>query len=116
MRCFYRLQIVADNDAFLSISQVLGVDSTEPEGFWILELTEEASDPYSDPFNKFLDILEGKYEALAILGIQRSNISVWTLYEYDNQCNMEFLPREMKRLGENGIVLCVSCWDSGIED
>jgi hypothetical protein len=28
---------------------------------------------------------------------------------------MEFDPTRLKRLGDNGIKLCISCWDSGEE-
>jgi hypothetical protein len=28
-------------------------------------------------------------------------------YEYDQQCGMEFQPKEMKRLGKSGIVMCI---------
>ena len=41
------------------------------------------------------------------------NISIWCLYEYDEQCNMEFQPNELKRLGDAGITLCISCWRRG---
>lgn len=46
------------------------------------------------------------------IGIDRDMISVWYLYKYDEQCNMEFSPERMKRLGDNGITLCISCWSS----
>lgn len=62
-----------------------------------------------------MDILDGKYLALEDIGVTRDMISIWRLYEYDGQCNLEYSPAEMKRLGDNGITLCVSCWDSGKE-
>ncbi len=57
--------------------------------------------------------MEGKYELLATIGIERKDITIWMLYEYDQQCNLEFDPIRMKRLGDNGIGLCISCWDAG---
>jgi hypothetical protein len=29
---------------------------------------------------------------------------------------MEFSPEDMKRMGENGITLCISCWESSKEN
>ena len=58
-----------------------------------------------------LSLLEGKYERLESIGISREDISIWVLYEYEGQCNMEYDPVSMKKIGENGIVLCISCWE-----
>jgi hypothetical protein len=82
---------------------------------WVYEIIDEDENTYYDFINEFLDILENKYETLAKLGIERSDITIWYLYEYDQQCNMEFDPKRLKRLGDNGIKLCISCWDSGKE-
>jgi hypothetical protein len=60
----------------------------------------------------FLGIFENKYDRLLEIGITIYDISVWMLYEYDEQCNMEFNPNQMKRMGENGITLCISCYSS----
>jgi hypothetical protein len=58
-------------------------------------------------------LLEGKYQQLADIGVDVEDITIWKYYEYDNgQCNMEFHPKVTKRLGDNGIVLCISCWES----
>ena len=51
------------------------------------------------------------YEKLESIGISREDISIWILYEYEGQCNMEYDPVSMKKMGENGIVLCISCWE-----
>lgn len=78
---------------------------------WCHEVVEGPDNPGFDFINEFMDILEGKYEALTTLGIDREDITVWKLYAYDAQCNMEFRPESMKRLGLNGIGLCITCWD-----
>ena len=82
---------------------------------WTYQVITKEEDPYFDFINSFLDILESKYAKLAELGIQRDDITIWNYYEYDGQCNMEYDPKRLKRLGENGITLCITCWDSGIE-
>ena len=95
------------------VSNLLNVESTKQMGsIWCLEVEERESNEYFDFINHFLDILEGKYEQLEAIEVSREDISVWFLYEYEYQCNMEFLPNNLKRLGDNRISLCVSCWAS----
>ena len=111
-------------ETYNSITDLLGTKATNKDltkfplgipGTWTHTVILNGQDPYFDFINNFLDILENKYEKLEDLGIQRNDISVWLFYEYDSQCNMEFDPLRLKRLGDNGITLCISCWDSGLE-
>ena len=76
---------------------------------WTYRVKTSSDDEYFDFINEFLDILENKYDALAALGIKRSNILFWLIYEYYGQCALGFSPQEMKRLGANGISLNVDC-------
>lgn len=60
------------------------------------------------PFIKtLLAMLEGKSEALVSIGVNRDDISLWLLYEYDCQCNLELSPLDVGRLSEAGITLCI---------
>ncbi len=123
MKSYDSLQInfTPSIETYNSITKIIGVMPTDKDfkdkipNTWTYEVIEEQNDPFYDFINKFLDLLEYKYDKLAEIGIKRSDISIWYLYEYDQQCNMEFDPTRLKRLGENGITLCVSCWDSGQE-
>lgn len=127
MRDTYRLEICCDQviDQDL-ISKILGIKPSFHSEDWYLEAfyddlsigsleddknIEEGLEPKSH-ISDFLDLLEGKYQQLAEIGVRREDITVWKYYEYDGQCNMEFHPDETKRLGENGIVLCITCWES----
>ena len=113
-KSIYNLRISCSyNEQIDNISILLNQKPTKKIGnIWCLEIEEGESDEYFDYINHFLDILEGKYKQLESIGISREHISIWFLYEYKDQCNMEFLPSEMKRLGDNRISLCVSCWVS----
>lgn len=107
------------------ISQILGIvqsfparenKSSSPPVSWNL-WKENVDDEYIDFITTFLDILEGKYEELEKIGIQRNNIVIFVLYRYYGQCNTEFEPEQLARLGINGIRLCISCWeDLRLED
>ncbi|MCP4162963.1 MAG: DUF4279 domain-containing protein [Deltaproteobacteria bacterium] len=111
MRSFYSLRIQAyrifDIDKINNILDI--VPTKSDENYWELEKILDEESEYYDYINYFLDILEGKYQELEQIGIEKSNISIWLIYEYDQQCNMEFSPSQMKRLGENDITFCISC-------
>lgn len=113
-KSIYNLRILCSSDEQKEkVSKLLSVKPTKQMGnTWSLEVEERESDEYFDFINHFLDILEGKYEQLESIEISREDISLWFLYEYENQCNMEFLPNDLKRLGNNGISFCISCWAS----
>jgi hypothetical protein len=125
MKNYDKLQIAFDPsvDTFNKLTTILGVKpsgdfSNFPNNIpssWTYEVIDDKADEYFDFINVFLDLLETKYSDLEKLNIQRSDISIWLFYEYDQQCNMEFDPVRLKRLGDNGITFCISCWDSGKE-
>lgn len=110
MRNFWSLKIDCDHSFKNTVTTILGVEPNVKESVWELEKIEEEEDPYINYIEYFLDLLEGNYEKLSLIGVEKSDISIWRLYEYDQQCNMEFSPGNMQRMGENGIVFCVSCW------
>lgn len=115
MKYFYKLQIdFSPNRKTLdSVNSILGIEYSTEEGNpsqWIYEVEQKEADEYFDFINSFLNILETKYSELEKLNIKRDNISIWMLYEYNHECNMEFDSERMKRIGESGITLCISCW------
>lgn len=111
MSAFYRLKIDFTGDGVREkITAIMGENSNVEHSSWELERVIQDGDIYTDYVSYFLNLLDGNYDKLSTLGIGRDDISIWLLYEYLEQCNMEFLPHNLKRMGENGIVLCVSCW------
>lgn len=123
MTDIYQLQIHFDPslETFNSITKILSKLPKKEKyiqsipSVWTYEVICEDEDPHFDFINEFLNILEDNYERLCEIGVEKSYILIWLFYEYDSQCNMEFDPNRLKRLGENGIKLCISCWDSGKE-
>ena len=126
MKYYLRLDIQTDNtaDTFNNITYILGWTPKQPGkdkypdacyNVWSYSVDIGEADQYFDFINIFLDRLEPKFINLEKLGVTKGNITFWLLYEYDQQCNMEFDPQRLKRLGDNGITLCISCWDSGQE-
>ncbi len=84
-------------------------DSDEPST-WSLQLIEdEEKDIYVDFVNIFMDLLEPAFDGLKNIGIDRNNIIIWLVYEYEHQCALGFNPKELERLGKNGIVLNIDC-------
>ena len=107
----YRLQILSSKSySEEQLNNVIGVSSNFPHAEWGIEIIQSGEN-FSEILVYFLSLLEGKYEKLESIGISRENISIWILYEYEGQCNMEYDPESMKKLGESGILLCISCWE-----
>jgi hypothetical protein len=108
-----------------SISNILGIQPNWKSKDWcyavIVDYDDESNildeDEYEDfddiPsfIDEFIDLLDGKFEQLAEIDIKRSDIIFWRYYAYNSQCNMEFTPKELRKLGDNEIRLCITCWD-----
>ena len=119
---YYRLliQFEPSLNTFVQLTNILGVNPAEAAELtdenipssWTYEVNNNDPDLYFDFISHFLDLLKPNFPALEALDIKRSDISVWMLYAYDQQCNMEFNPGQMKRLGEQGTTLCISCWQN----
>ncbi|MET4073692.1 hypothetical protein [Hymenobacter sp. UYCo722] len=104
----------ANPETYAAISTLLGKMpaqfSNPADGIWTYQVVTGSNDEYFDFINVFLDILEGKYDELAQLGVLRNDIQFWLNYEYHGQCNLEYPPQQMQRLGKNGVTLCISCF------
>lgn len=116
---YYQLFIDTDNNSetYNSLTKLLGLQPTEKDknskdrySSWMYMVAESDNDRSFDFINAFLDILEPKFVALEKLGVPKDKILFWMLYEYDQQCGMEFHPQEMMRLGQSGIHLNIDCW------
>ncbi len=108
----YRLQISASKDKYSKINKILGIKPNVPYDLgWNLEYVEKEEDEYIPFVKNFISILEGKFDKLKEIGIERNDISIWYLYAYNAQCNIEFEPENLLLLGQEGIVFCISCFD-----
>ena len=64
---------------------------------------------FYDEIAWLLNLAEENEEKLIGLGVDYSDSQIWVIYYYDKQCNMEFDPDLMERIGKLGLKLCVSC-------
>lgn len=93
------------------IAKVLNLKSNiEYIGAWSYEILDNDNIDFALEFTK---ILSGKLNELKSIGITKNDIRGWFIYDYEHQCNMEFTSRQLKLLGDNGIKLCISCYDVG---
>jgi len=109
---YYSLRInITDNEQIDQLNRILEVKSNYPEVGWGIEVIKENNDSDFKFADYFLSILNGKDAELKVLNISTDNISIWVLYEYEGQCNLEFNSTELKKIGDAGISLCISCWE-----
>jgi hypothetical protein len=112
------------NQSKAAISKILGIKPNRESEDWCLSFiidydndditdTDEYADSDDAPsfVDKFIDLLDGKFELLAEIDVMRSDIVFWQYYEYNGQCNLELTPKQLKKLGDNEIRLCIICWD-----
>ena len=110
MGSFYRLLIQCDIEKKKEIDIILGESNDDPEIGWSL-IIEEDSPRFNQALNFFIDLIETNLIKLKNIGVSIDMITFWYMYEYEQQCNMEFWPDVTKRMGELGVVLCISCWE-----
>lgn len=111
MKHFFSLRIDAKPKQISKITNILGIEPNYPQVAWGYKLNVK-DNSYTNFVEYFLGVLDGKYHKLQEIGITRDDISIWMIYEYEEQCNMEFTPSDMKKLGDNGITFCISCYEA----
>lgn len=103
---------------YQAITAIMGVEpiefpasnrSSPSSSPWTYQVVSQDEEPYFDFINAFLDLLEQKYQLLESIGVQKSDILIWLVYEYDEQGSLSFSPQELSRLGESGIPLNIDC-------
>ena len=109
MNSEYILRINTNKEKYNIITSLLAIEPTSIESYWEFSINEN-SILFINSISYFLNLIEKNVEKLNQNKIISENISIWCLYEYEEQCNMEFQPNELKRLGDAGIALCISCW------
>lgn len=109
----YKLRISTEEKFYDNVSSIVELQPISYKYGWSYEILFDERKAQQDIIAIFLDYLEGKYEKLQKLGIKNNDISIWLIYGYHNQCNMEFNPNTLKRLGINNISLCISCYMAG---
>jgi len=80
---------------------------------WNYTIEIDVGDKWVDFIDVFYKSLNGKFDKLKSIGIRKEDITIWYYYEYDQQCNMEFSPKDLSKLSELGITFCISCWEKG---
>lgn len=122
---YHRLYIDTDGtrEMFDRITDLLHLQPTVIEGdtsddnvfgIWMYCVDTDDQEPHFDFINVFLDITDQYMDGLKLLGIAKSDITIWLVYEYDQQCSMEFHPEEMTRIGKSGITLCIDCFQRSL--
>lgn len=110
MGTFYEMQIKCDTGKKQEIEKILGKSHRDYETDWHL-IVEESSPKFHSALNSFMSIVETNLDKLNTIGIMSEEIVFWYMYEYEQQCNMEFHPDFTRKIGELGIVFCISCWE-----
>ena len=109
---YYSLRISITNIKQIeAVNSILRIKSNYPEAGWGLEIVKDDNELGLNFIDYFLSIIEGKSSQLKNINITDDDISIWVLYEYQDQCNLEFTSTDLKKIGNAGVSLCISCWE-----
>lgn len=108
---YYKLEIdVQNKNNLIKLNGLLGVTGkTLGETQWYYEFEERDDDEYYDFATNFHKILNPNIDSLKTLGISKDDITIWYMYEYKQQCNIELDASQIKKIASLGVTLCISC-------
>jgi len=110
---YYSINITTNTiGTYQKVTKLLNVvpmDETIDFSMWNYQVVVNDEEERFDFVNVFIDLVEPNFERLKTLGIEKDDIIIGLVYEYDEQCSMEFNSQEMKRLGESGISFNIDC-------
>jgi len=99
------IRILTNKEKYIEINKIFNLTKNVNDiNFWEIEVPENS-------IKIAYDILIEKIKLLERIDITKNDVSLWFLYEYENQCNMEFTTHEINLIGKLGITLCISCWE-----
>jgi hypothetical protein len=110
MGSFYRLQIKCNKEQQEKLDFILGKSNDFSEVSWSL-VVEEDSPVFTTALDHFSNLITNNLVKLKEIEVSMDMITFWVMYEYEQQCNLEFWPDMTKKIGELGVVLCISCWE-----
>lgn len=102
MNTYFSIRIKTKEENFHKLDKIFfNKKIFEKRNFWEINLNS---------IKDACDILSKKNSLLEDIGIKKESITFWLLYEYDNECNLEFDTKELTILSSLGITFCISCW------
>lgn len=110
MPSFCRLQINCDNLEIQEIEKILGKANSSVGSGWNFVINEGCTS-LNAALEQFVFLISENLDALKSINISMNQVTIWYMYEYEGQCNMEFSPDITARLGKLGVFLCISCWE-----
>lgn len=108
MNSAYILKITTQRNDMKVLDKILNYCSNSECSVWEFCI-EEGTLLFENAILYFLELLESNSDALSQIKIE--DISIWYLYEYYGQCNIEFQPDILKRISNLNIAICISCWE-----
>lgn len=83
---------------------------TKYDNSWSIDINATKKKSYWEVLNTLIDLVENKIPALQLEGIQKDDVTLWLICGFSGQCNLEFNPKTLERIGNNGITFCISCY------
>jgi hypothetical protein len=108
----YVLRIATNINNYIALNEIFEINVDQNHhAYWEYEI--ETNDQFHNAIETITDILHANKDKILNLGISSNEIVLWLFYGYEEQCNMEFSPQDIKNLSTIGITFCISCWNEG---
>ncbi len=116
MRYNAYIEIEFDPNSINKISDILGVNANKHiNGNWIYFISIDEDGDWVDFYDVFYNILKDKIQILdEELKINKDQINIWLVLEYEGQCNFEINPNDLAKLSSLEVTLCVSCYQGNL--
>lgn len=106
---YYSLRINKNGNEIKTINNILNTKSISND-IWIYELAQNEKDNYINFIDIFTNILNEKIDLLKNIWIQKNDISIWILCNFEEQCNLEFSSNQINNLSKIWVWLNISCY------
>ena len=85
----------------------------------VVEIEDNSDKPYDERIDSLLNDASNivrKLKLERILNVETVNIKkiLWFNYNYEDQCNLEFNPKQLEIMGKLGMIFCISCYQTNV--
>ena len=111
----YRLIIFSRDVNPSTINDILGLNSmanSNDRDIWIHYHNDDQLEDARDPIIFYSNLVSEKIKDLLKSGIDKDDIRLELLYEYNGQCNLELTSDQIQALTKTGLSINISCWES----
>lgn len=107
---YYSMRFDVSPHIFNQIKVIMGDNTSRNDSSISFEYSKIKANNYWKCLSQIVESLEVRLNEINSLGVESDQISLWFLTPHSDQKNLEFSPDLLKKIGDVGIVFCVSIY------